>query len=56
MLTAMNGVTEQLKQKSAVSAAFELCVAMEPKARPKFEFKDGKKTTGAVSERGRYER
>lgn len=30
----------QLKKKSAVSAAFELCAAMEPKTRPKFEFED----------------
>lgn len=30
---------EQLKQKSAVSAAFELCAAMEPKSRPSFENK-----------------
>ncbi|CAM9131984.1 unnamed protein product, partial [Scytosiphon promiscuus] len=35
----------KLKQQSAVSAAFELCVALEPKARPAFEFKDGKRPT-----------
>lgn len=40
---------EQLKKKSAVSAAFELCVAMEPKTRPKFEFQDPSKKKTAVS-------
>lgn len=39
----------QLKSKSAVSAAFELCVAMDPKTRPRFEFKDNLKTKKAVS-------
>lgn len=39
---------EQVKNKSAVSAAFELCVAMDPKTRPKFELKDNGKTKTAV--------
>lgn len=34
----------ELKGKSAVSAAFELCVAMDPKARPKFESTDSAKS------------
>lgn len=42
----------QLKKKSPVSAAFELCVAMEPKTRPKFEFQDPSKKKTAVSKGG----
>lgn len=37
-----------MKAKSAISAAFELCVHMEPKARPNFEYKDNIKPAVAV--------
>lgn len=40
---------KQVKDKSAVSAAFELCVSMDPKTRPKFEFRGGVKSKTAVS-------
>lgn len=39
----------QLKDKSAVSAAFELCATMEPKSRPKFENKASSRNVTSVS-------
>ncbi|CBJ26983.1 hypothetical protein Esi_0051_0073 [Ectocarpus siliculosus] len=36
----LNMKSFKLKQKSAVSAAFEMCAAMEPKSRPSFENKN----------------